>query len=108
MDLPHRPPIRFVQKVLHKEKNHAVVNCVFKHKPTLGMSIEAAAQASAVFAKQPIKGMLAGAQQVVVHCPMEKTHFQLAITRIHILDNMSLFSFSIEHYVTGKIVIYAE
>ncbi len=49
MNLPHREPLVFAKEILLRSDTKVEVLCIFPHKPTLAMFIEAAAQSSAAF-----------------------------------------------------------
>ncbi len=49
MNLPHQEPLIFAKEILLKSDNKVEVLCIFPHRPTLAMFIEAAAQSSAGF-----------------------------------------------------------
>lgn len=107
MNLPHKKPILFANKVLQKDENSAKVECVFPSIPTLGMSIEASAQASAALASGEIDGFLAGVNSVELLKELDKKTYVADIKKVYEIDNMELFSFELEDYVKGKFAIYA-
>lgn len=108
LDLPHKAPIRFAQTVSVCTDERAVVHCVFPYSPSLGMAIEAAAQASIALANTPAKGFLGGANQVERLKQIDKQTFDISISKLYEIEAMTLFAFDMEGYVKGKFAIYAQ
>lgn len=108
LDLPHKAPIRFAQTVSVCTDQRAVVRCVFPYPPSLGMVIEAAAQASISLAKTPAKGFLAGANQVEQLKQTDKQTFDISVSKLYEIEAMTLFAFVMEDYAKGKFAIYAQ
>jgi len=97
MNLPHLPPIRFVQEILTCKDKRASVLCEFPCLPTLPMLTEAAAQASSAFAKSnaPRNGFLVLIKDVVLHVKVQSLTCVVMIEERLSLGNSSEFYFEV-------------
>lgn len=108
MELPHQPPILFAKKVVEQTADIAVVSCEFPCYPTLGMGIEAAAQATAAFADTSAEGVLMGVNHVSIEKPLDKQAVLVRVEKVYEVDNMRLFAFEITDYIKGKVAVYVK
>ena len=110
LSLPHIAPIRFAQTILSKEENAARVALSFDELPSLGMMIEAAAQASASFSQgHETGGFLVSLKNVKLLEKSSSLLLDVSLLKEHDLGSMNLFSFVVlegtKELVNGSFVI---
>ncbi len=110
LSLPHIAPVRFAQKILHKEEMSARVSLVFDELPSLGMMIEGAAQSSAVFGDGTKSGgFLVSLKNIKLLKKPKEKELEVSLIHEHSLQAMGYFSFVIfeglEELVRGSFVI---
>ncbi len=108
MNLPHQKPILFAKKIIHKDEKSAKVVCEFESIPSLGMTIEAAAQSCGAMAQEKMDGFLAGINSVKLLKEFDKQHFTVSVEKLYEMDGLELFCFEVEEYVKGKVAIYVK
>ncbi len=107
--IPHLPPILFVRSLLFSDYKEASVVIEFEEIPTLGMIIEAAAQASSAILdeeKQKVQaGFLIALKDVQLIDQLRLKRYVLNISLEHKIEHFRSFSFVVidgeEKIVTG-------
>jgi len=110
LSLPHIAPIRFAKDIFSLEETEAKVALLFDEIPSLGMMIEAAAQASAAFGGADTKGgVLVSLKNIKLLLKPQKKALEVVLIKEHDLGNMSYFSFMVfeesVELVNGSFVI---
>ena len=110
LSLPHLAPIRFAQTVLSSDDNTARVTLAFDELPSLGMMVEAAAQASASFSDgSKMGGFLVSLKNIKLLAKPTILFLEVSLVKEHDLGSMSLFGFVVwegtKELVNGSFVI---
>ncbi|PLY09954.1 MAG: hypothetical protein C0626_07780 [Arcobacter sp.] len=97
MNLPHKAPIRFAQKVIEKKEDICIVSCTFPFIPTLAMISEAAAQSSAAFAQtqEVVIGFLISLKKIEKISEFTKQNYQIKIKKSFTFDTMTEYKFEV-------------
>ena len=97
--IPHIPPIRFVKSLPFADKKNATVEVDFKEIPTLGMIVEAAAQASAGVLdgdKEKVQmGFLITLRNIKLLNELKSSKYIFQMHLEHKVENFKTFSFSV-------------
>ena len=110
LSLPHLSPIRFAQNIIFLEDTKARVSLSFDELPSLGMMIEASAQASAAFSDGSAKGgFLVSLKNVKLLSKTKSMSLEVSLSKEADLGSMSSFSFVVyedtKELVNGSFVI---
>lgn len=109
MNLPHLAPILFAKEVESKGENSATVLCEFPYPPSLAMLLEAAAQSSSALVEGEVKeGFLVSANSLKLHKKATQVSCSIEVTLELKMQEMRIFSFSIQDLADGKFTIYAK
>ncbi len=95
INLPHQKPIRFVNHIVEKNDNYAIVSALFPTVPTLAMVCEAAAQSSAAFADEAKIGYLISLKDCQTLKSLDKTIYQIKVIRVSNMDAIYEFEFNL-------------
>jgi len=114
--IPHVFPIRFVKSLFFSDEQNASVTIEFEEIPTLGMMIEAAAQASSGISdedKEKVRmGFLIVLKNIKLLAELQSKKYLLNIHLDHKIDNFKSFSFIVldddKKVVEGAISISLE
>lgn len=110
-NLPHQKPIKFVNKIVQKDENNAVVSCNFPNFPTLAMICEAAAQSSSAFSKEqePKIGFLVSLKNIELLKESDMLDFEIFIKKESSFDLLNEFSFEMinqnDIYAKGTFIV---
>ncbi|MDX1808682.1 MAG: hypothetical protein R3331_04020 [Sulfurospirillaceae bacterium] len=107
MNLPHLPPLLFAKEIIYRGSEDVKVACEFPYIPTLPMILEAAAQASSAFGDQQ-EGFLVSASDIEYVQKIEDMKIEISIKKEFDMQNMHMFSFSVENFTKGKFTIYVK
>ena len=115
MNLPHGKALRFANEIIDSSKDKISVSCSFPFIPTLSMACEAAAQATAAFAKEDEKvkmGFLISLKDVTLKEEMNFLQAIIILEKSFEFASMSEYLFILKNnnkvYVEGKITIALE
>ena len=113
-NLPHQEPIRFVDKLIEKNSEYALVSCKFYSVPTLAMICEAAAQSSIAFenSKDTKLGFLISLKDIKLKKMPNYKEFIIKISQTITFDTLSEFYFELifedEIYSEGSFIVKTE
>ncbi len=113
--LPHKEPVRFIEKVELEAKNHSISLVKFKEKATLASVVEAAAQ-NIIFIKSLYEefdgGVLTGMKNIELLDELGEGIYRVESTVLAKLDNFCTLSFVLSRenkpVVKGQINIVME
>jgi hypothetical protein len=80
LNLPHKPPVLFVQEILSQEGENALVGILFPKIPSLAMMMEAAAQSSCAFECDGKEGFVISCSNVILHVKPKGVSFRVHVT----------------------------
>jgi hypothetical protein len=110
MKLPHLSPLVFAKRILNKTDNHSEVLCEFDQKPTFGMFVEAAAQATASFFQEDRYklGFLVNAANIELLSKIVEYKYIVKLDLQIKFDNLAKYSFEIMSFETKTATLKGE
>lgn len=97
LNLPHKKPVLFANKVIFKTEKSAIVEVVFPCLPNLPMFIEAAAQSSSALLDTKKEGYVLSVSETFLHVRSTNTTFNAHVKSISSTNNLNEISFEIKH-----------